>query len=44
MNMSKEHEAIKDRIVRDITKLFESGENYYKPIREDNFSSNNNME
>ena len=38
--LKEENEAIKDRIIRDITTLFEQ-EDYYKPVRVDNFYSNN---
>ena len=40
--LEKETKAIKDRILRDIKNLFErEEENYYKPVRENDFSSNN---
>ena len=43
--LKKENEAIKDRIVREIKTLFEQEEkDYYKPIRVDNFWSNNCIE
>ena len=43
--LKKENEAIKDRIVREIKTLFEQEEkDYYKPIRVDNFWSNNYIE
>ena len=41
----KETKAIKDRIRRDIKNLFEyKEENYYKPVRVNNFWSNNHIE
>ena len=45
----KETKAIKNRILRDIKNLFEhegeeEGENYYKPVRVNNFWSNNYIE
>ena len=41
----KETKAIKDRIRRDIKNLFEyKEENYYKPVRGNNFWSNNHIE
>ena len=43
----KETKAIKDRILRDINKIFEhekEEENYYKPVRENNFWSSNYIE
>ena len=44
--LEKETKAIKDRILRDIKNLFEheEEENYYKPTRLSNFSSNNYIE
>ena len=42
--LEKETKAIKDRILRDIKNLFELDkevENYYKPVRVNNFWSNN---
>ena len=41
--LEKEIKAIKDRILRSINNLFEHEEedNYYKPVRVRNFSSNN---
>ena len=35
---------MKDTIVRDMRKLFEKEEDYYKPVRVDNFYSNNYIE
>ena len=35
---------MKDIIVRDMRKLFEKEEDYYKPVRVDNFYSNNYIE
>ena len=42
----KKTKAIKDRIIRDIKNLFEheQEENYYKPVRVNNFWSNNYIE
>ena len=41
----KETKAIKNRILRDIKNLFEQEEkNYYKPVRVNNFWSNNCIE
>ena len=41
----KETKAIKDRILRDIKNFFEhEEENYYKPVRVNNFWSNNYIE
>ena len=38
LQLKKENEAIKDRIIRDIRALFEREEkNYYKPMRVGNF-------
>ena len=43
--LEKETKAIKDRILIDITNLFEhENENYYKPVRLNNFWSNNYIE
>ena len=44
--LEKETKAIKDRILRDIKNLFEheEEENYYKPVRESYFWSNNYIE
>ena len=43
--LEKETKANKDRILRDITNLFEyEEENYYKPVRVNNFWSNNYIE
>ena len=38
-NISKENEAIKDRIIRDINNLFKQ-EDYYKPVSAGSFYSN----
>ena len=35
--MKKENGSIKDRVIRDIRKLFEYEEDYYKPVRVNNF-------
>ena len=41
----KKTKAIKDRILRDIKNLFKhQKENYYKPVRVNNFCSNNYLE
>ena len=37
-------QEIKDRIIRDIQKLFEQEEDYYKPKRVNNFWNNNYIE
>ena len=43
--MKKENGALKDRIIRDITNLFEHREEYYdKPVGVGNFRSNNYIE
>ena len=43
--LKKETKAIKDKILRDVRNLFEhEQENYYKPVRVNNFSSNNYIE
>ena len=43
--MTKENEAIKGKIIRDIRNLFEHEKgDYYKPVREHNFCSNNYIE
>ena len=44
--LEKDNKAIKDIILRDIRNLFENEEeeNYYKPIRVNNFWSNNYIE
>ena len=42
--LKKENEAIKDRIIKDIKNLFESEENYYKPVRVGNLYSQNYIE
>ena len=43
--LEKKTKAIKDRILRDIKNLFEhEEENYYKPVRVNNFFSNNYIE
>ena len=44
--LKKEIKAVKDRIIRDIRILFEheEKENYYKPVRVNNFWSNNYTE
>ena len=43
--LEKENKAIKDRIIRSIRHLFMNGEeDYYKPVREGNFWSNNHIE
>ena len=40
--LKKENKAIKDKIIRDIRNIFEhEEESYYKPVRVDNFWSNN---
>ena len=41
--LEKENTAIKDIILKDTRNLFENEEkqNYYKPVRSNNFSSNN---
>ena len=40
--LKKENKAIKDKIIRDIRDIFEhEEESYYKPVRVDNFWSNN---
>ena len=45
IRLEKENEAIKDRILRYIKNLFEHEEkNYYKPLRVNNFWSNNYTE
>ena len=44
-SLKKENEAIKDKIIRDFKNLFEhEEEDYYKPVRESNFWSNNYIE
>ena len=40
----KENEAIKDHIIRDLRSLFEQEDNYYKPIKVDNFWKDNFIE
>ena len=43
--LNKENEAIKDRVIRDIRKLFEKEkEDYYKLVRVENFWSKNYIE
>ena len=43
--LKKEHQAIKDRIIRDIRDfLDQEKEDYYKPVREGNFLSKNYVE
>ena len=43
--MKKENKAIKNRIIRDITNLFEhEEEDYYKPVRVGNFWSKHHIE
>ena len=42
--LNKENEAVKDRIIRYITNLFEHEEDYYKPVRADNIWRNNYIE
>ena len=43
--LKKDNETIKDRVIRDISNLFEhEEENYYKPVRVGNFWSNNYIE
>ena len=43
--MGKENQTIKDRIIRDISNIFEhKEENYYKSVRVGNFWSNNYIE
>ena len=45
MRLEKESKAVKDRILRDIKSLFEhEEENYNKPVRVNNFWSNNYIE
>ena len=45
IRLEKENEAIKDRILRNIKNLFEHEEkNYHKPVRANNFWSNNYTE
>ena len=39
--LKRDNEAIKDRIIQDIKILFEQEDDYYKPIRTDNFWNNN---
>ena len=43
-SLTKENEAINDRIIRDIKNIFELEEDYYKPVRIDNFYNNNYIE
>ena len=43
--MKKENEAIKDRIIRDVSNLFQQEkEDYYKPARVGNFWNHNYIE
>ena len=43
--LKKENKEIKNRVIRDISDLFEHEEgNYYKPVRAGNFWSNNYIE
>ena len=42
--LTKENAAIKDRIIRNIRKLFEHEQGYYKPVRVGNFWNNNCIE
>ena len=43
--LKKQNKAIKNRIISDIRNLFEhEEEDYYKPVRVDNFWSNNYIE
>ena len=42
--LKKENEAIQDRIIKDIKKLFEQEEDYCKPVKEGKFYSNNYFE
>ena len=42
--LKKEEKEIKDRIIRDITTLFEQEDDYYKPIRVGNAWNNNYIE
>ena len=42
--LTKENAGIKDRIIRNIRKLFEHEQGYYKPVRVGNFWSNNCIE
>ena len=43
--LKKENEVTKDRVIRDIENLFENEEeNYCKPVRVDDFWSNNCVE
>ena len=45
MRLEKETKAIKDRILTDIKNRFEhEEENYYKPVKVNNFWSNNYLE
>ena len=45
LKLKKETKAIKDLILREIKNLFESKEeNYHKPVRMNNFWSNNYIE
>ena len=45
LRCEKETKAVKDRILRDIENLFEQEEeNYYKPVRVNNFRSDNYIE
>ena len=36
--LSKENKAVKDRVIRDIRKLFEHEEDYYKQVKVGDFS------
>ena len=42
--LTKEIAAIKDRIIRNIRKLFEHEQGYYKPVRVGNLWNNNCIE
>ena len=45
LQTKKENKAVKDIIIRDIRNLFEhEEENYYKPVRVNNFWNNNYIE
>ena len=45
LKLKKENEATMDRIIRDIRNLFEHAEkDYYTPVRESKFLSNNYIE
>ena len=42
--LKKEYEVIEDRVIRDVTNLFEHQEDHYKPVRVGNFWSKNYVE